>query len=63
MNVCGASSKRLELAREFHHPNVVTIHDVGSHENLHYIIMQYIEGENLAELVKRQGGPLPWLPP
>jgi len=45
-------------ARIEHH-NVVTIHDVGREGGVHYIIMQYVEGANLAELLKRHG-PLPW---
>ena len=29
------------------HPNIVSIFDVGQFENTHYIIMQYVEGEDL----------------
>ena len=34
------------------HPNVVTIHDVGEHGGLYYIIMQYVQGKNLRELLE-----------
>jgi serine/threonine-protein kinase len=42
------------------HPNVVTIHDVGEENETYYIVMQYVKGKNLAEIVQTQGGPLPW---
>ena len=42
------------------HPNVVTIHDVGEETHIHFIVMQYVEGRNLAQLLKKQNGPLPW---
>lgn len=42
------------------HPNVVTIHDVGQQADIYYIVMQYVEGTDLASLLKQQAGPLPW---
>ncbi len=39
------------------HPNIVAIHDVGVHEGRHYFSMDYVEGQNLAQLVGQQ--PLP----
>src|SRR3989442_4639443 len=33
------------------HPNIVAIHDVGIHEGQHYFSMDYVEGENLSQLV------------
>ncbi len=35
------------------HPNIVTIHDFGKEENLCYIIMEYIPGQNLRTLLRR----------
>lgn len=40
------------------HPNIVTAHDAGEYEGRHFLVMEYIEGEDLAKLVKRSG-PLP----
>ena len=42
------------------HPHVVTVHDVGFDNGLCFIVMQYVDGLNLAELVGDLGGPLPW---
>jgi len=40
------------------HPNIVTVYDVGVHEGLHYLSMEYIRGQDLQEacgsLSKRQ---------
>ena len=33
------------------HPNIVTIYDVGIDEGLTYIVMEYIEGHSLEELI------------
>jgi WD40 repeat protein/tRNA A-37 threonylcarbamoyl transferase component Bud32 len=33
------------------HPNIVAIHDVGVHDGRHYFSMDYVEGQNLAQLV------------
>ena len=36
------------------HPNIVTIHEIGVHEGRHFIVMAYIEGELLSELIARK---------
>lgn len=40
------------------HPNIVSIYDVGQEEDTHYFVMEYIEGQNLKEVIKEKG-PLP----
>ena len=37
------------------HPNIVTVHDVGSDGATHYIVMEMIEGDDLKKLIKVQG--------
>lgn len=46
-----------EAAANLQHPNIVVIHEVGEHEDRHYFSMDYVEGQNLASLVRE--GPLP----
>jgi serine/threonine-protein kinase len=46
------------LAARLAHPNVVRIFDVGEDEERPFIAMEYVDGETLAELVRRRG-PLP----
>jgi formylglycine-generating enzyme required for sulfatase activity len=52
--------KEARTCSRIEHPNVVIIHDVGEQDGLYYIVMQYVQGKNLAELVEDHGGPLPW---
>jgi tetratricopeptide (TPR) repeat protein/tRNA A-37 threonylcarbamoyl transferase component Bud32 len=40
------------------HPNVVAIHDVGSHEDKVFLVMERIEGETLKVWLEQ--GPRPW---
>lgn len=42
-------------ARLSGHPNIVPVFDIGSADGLHYIVMPYIQGEDLASFVRRQG--------
>ena len=39
------------------HPHICTIHDVGHHEGVGYLVLEYLEGQTLASRVER--GPLP----
>src|SRR5690606_26447804 len=38
-----------------HHPNIVTVHDVGQDGNTHYIVMEYISGSDLKKLIRSEG--------
>jgi len=35
------------------HPNIAIVHDVIEHANRPFLVMEYVEGENLAALIKR----------
>ena len=37
------------------HPNIARTHDIGQEGTLHYIIMEYIDGTSLLELVRKFG--------
>ncbi len=37
------------------HPNIVIIHDVDQEDDTHYIVMEYLEGQPLSNLIKEQG--------
>lgn len=37
------------------HPNIVTIHDVGEQDGIKYIVMEYVEGRPLSDLIKQSG--------
>ncbi|MBI1967688.1 MAG: serine/threonine protein kinase [Gemmatimonadetes bacterium] len=50
--------REARLAAGLSHPNVVSIHLVEARDDLVYFVMGYIEGETLAQRVRR-AGPLP----
>ena len=50
--------REVEAAARLEHANIVTAYDSGDHENVKYLVMQFVDGGDLSELVKRKG-PLP----
>lgn len=36
------------------HPNIVSIYDVGQENESYYLVMEYIDGESLKELIRRE---------
>lgn len=47
--------REASAASRLSHPNVVDIYDVGEYEGMHYIVMEYIRGRTLKQLVLRRG--------
>ncbi|MDR9437290.1 MAG: serine/threonine-protein kinase [Thiohalophilus sp.] len=47
--------REAETAGRLHHPNIVTIYDVGEDQDLSYIAMDYLKGENLMAYAKSEG--------
>lgn len=46
-------------AGSLNHPNIVSIYDVGREDNIHYIVMEYVDGITLKDYIQ-QNGALPW---
>ena len=42
-------------ASSLNHPNIVEVYDVGEDNGQYYIVMEYIEGKHLKELLKKRG--------
>lgn len=36
------------------HPNIVTVHDIGQDDHRHYIVMEFIDGQTLKQLIRAQ---------
>lgn len=45
----------VRLARQISHPAVCRVHDVGEVGGRHFLSMEYVDGENLASLLRRIG--------
>jgi serine/threonine protein kinase len=45
----------VRLARQISHPNVCRVYDIGELEGTAYLAMEYIDGEDLASLLRRIG--------
>lgn len=37
------------------HPNIVSIYDVGKESDLHYLVMEFVDGEDLRSVIKKEG--------
>ncbi|MFC5703427.1 Stk1 family PASTA domain-containing Ser/Thr kinase [Cohnella faecalis] len=44
--------REAQAAASLSHPNIVSIYDVGQEEDTHYIVMEYIDGANLNEIIR-----------
>ena len=42
-------------AARISHPNLVAVFDAGSEGDVHYIVMEYVAGETLADVLRREG--------
>ena len=51
-------AREAQASTQLSHPNIVDIYDVGDDDNIHYIVMEYIKGHTLKQLIKKRG-PLP----
>lgn len=48
-----------QSAASLTHPNIVSIYDVGTENNIYYIVMELIQGKTLKEIID-EDGVLPW---
>ena len=47
--------KESQAAAGLTHPNIVGVYDVGQEGNIHYIVMELIEGKTLSEIIEEKG--------
>lgn len=46
--------REAQAAASLSHPNIVSVYDVGQQDDTHYIVMEYVEGHNLNDIIKER---------
>ena len=47
--------REVEVAAKLCHPNIVTAYDAGEQNGISYLVSEFVEGQNLSDLVKEYG--------
>lgn len=47
--------KESQAAARLSHPNIVNVYDVGKEGNIHFIVMELIEGKTLSQVIEEKG--------
>jgi serine/threonine-protein kinase len=47
--------KEAHAVANLSHPNIVTVHDIGQDKRRYYMVMEYVEGWTLKQIIGRQG--------
>ena len=47
--------REAQSAASLSHPNVVNIYDVGQTDTAHFIVMEYVQGQNLSAVIREKG--------
>jgi eukaryotic-like serine/threonine-protein kinase len=51
----GRFKREVRMAMRLKHPNIVRTFQTGTARSLHYLVMEYLDGETLAEVLLRRG--------
>ena len=48
-------AQEAKAASALNHPNIITIHDIASDNGIDFIVMEYVQGKTLGQLIPRRG--------
>ena len=56
--------REARIISSLNHPHICTLYDVGHQDGMDYLVMEYLEGESLAERLRsRSRSRTPWIAP
>lgn len=47
--------REAQAAANLNHPSIVAVYDWGEHDDTYFIVMEYVEGRSLAEIISAEG--------
>src|SRR6266581_8323931 len=47
--------REAQAAARLNHPGVVSVYDTGSDKDIHYIVMEYVDGKTLHQVLQEEG--------
>ncbi len=47
--------REAQAAANLNHPSIVAVYDWGEHDDTYFIVMEYVEGRSLAEVIRAEG--------
>ncbi|HAZ56473.1 MAG TPA: serine/threonine protein kinase, partial [Acidimicrobiaceae bacterium] len=47
--------REAQAAANLNHPNIVSVYDWGEEQGTYFIVMEYVEGRSLAEMLRSEG--------
>ena len=47
--------REAQAAAGLNHPNIVSVYDTGSQGDVHFIVMEYVEGRTLRDIIRQDG--------
>ncbi len=51
-------NREARIVSSLNHPHICTLHDIGMQDNIHYLVMEHIDGETLEKRLERGALPL-----
>ncbi|MBI4728365.1 MAG: Stk1 family PASTA domain-containing Ser/Thr kinase [Acidobacteria bacterium] len=51
--------REAQSAAALNHPNIVAVYDTGSDDGINYIVMEFVDGKTLREIIREEGPLLP----
>ena len=51
--------REAQAAAALNHPNIVSVYDTGDQGDVHFIVMEYVEGRTLRDVIRNEGPLLP----